>query len=666
MAFLVGETAPAIQRLAVPSVCLLIAFLGYASQYLFATSPDLLPGPLSSAETWVFNNLLACVWYTYYKAVTVDPGRYVFPPEVRKRKTSTDADEQKDDINHNNNSNSNSNNDNDNVIGHVGGRGRTRTRARGDTISGTGTRRRWCRKCSAPKPPRAHHCKVCRRCIPKMDHHCPWTANCVSLQTFPHFLRFLAYANAALGALGYLLARRVLALWELRHLPAYLGPTLGQLVLLTVLGLAGGVTGLALALLLAATLKGWLFNTTMIEGWEIDRHEAVLERRDDDAAGRGYWSSGAGSGRRLPYDENDEDESAVLRALEPVEFPYDIGFFANMAQAMGTANPLAWFLPFAGGPEVDNGRRHTASSAPAMTGPGWVYEENGLNDREGLWPPADPDKVRHARVWRRRQREMEARQGGPTTAAAVSASASAFSTSTSIWRSPEDEREAFRRRQERDLRRWQGTRSRILGELEEVGDYDDVDNIDNIDNIADYDNYGAPHVHHPRTPPSPLGPRGRKRRRAQLPVATGGQGRRSVSGTMTTMAPDRGSGSGSGGFHAGWVNAEGEQLADFGVDEDDADFFLEEDYQDEDLYPVNVMEKQKRPSSYLDKYEDGEEEGYGGHGNYHIKQQQQVDHDVEEEEEEEGGKEEEDDEVPLAELIRRRKVRTIKDDDEDT
>lgn len=33
--------------------------------------------------------------------------------------------------------------------------------------------KKFCRKCKAFKPRRAHHCSICGRCIVKMDHHCP-------------------------------------------------------------------------------------------------------------------------------------------------------------------------------------------------------------------------------------------------------------------------------------------------------------------------------------------------------------------------------------------------------------------------------------------------------------------------------------------------------------
>ena len=50
-----------------------------------------------------------------------------------------------------------------------------------------------CKKCVAPKPPRAHHCSVCDRCILKMDHHCPWINNCVGHQNHRYFFFFCLY-----------------------------------------------------------------------------------------------------------------------------------------------------------------------------------------------------------------------------------------------------------------------------------------------------------------------------------------------------------------------------------------------------------------------------------------------------------------------------------------
>ncbi|KAL7620513.1 Palmitoyltransferase [Parahypoxylon ruwenzoriense] len=488
MAFLVrGSAEPALQRLAIPSVCVLIAFLAYTSQWLFAHAPDLDPGPLTSTESYTFNALLLCLWYTYYKACTVDPGRYVFPPSI-----GTDNSRDKDKY-----EKSRSSDDDEEAD----------TRRAQALVRGA----RWCKKCAAPKPPRAHHCKTCRRCVPKMDHHCPWTSNCVSLQTFPHFLRFLVYTNLSLWTLLYLLLQRFLGLWHSRHLPAYLGPTLAQLALLTVLTFVAGVTSLALGLMLATTLKGWVFNTTMIESWEVERHEAALERRrgrydadDDNNDGSGSWWA---AGERAPGG----DREAPHLSLEPVEFPYDIGFFANMAQAMGTRNPLLWLWPFAGGPVVAVPALDAVDSTSTTTtttttgGTGWAYDENGLNDREGMWPPPDPDKQRHARLWRARKREAEKDRWYEYERRSLD---------------PADEREAFRRRQERDLRRWES--SRILGELEELPpdyNYDD-------DEEYDYDFVDE------------------------------------------QMASVGGRGSYNG---AGWTNADGEQLGDYGVDDDDAE-----------------------------------------------------------------------------------------------
>ena len=364
---------PFIQKLAIPAVCLLISFLAYTSQALFHIAENLDPGPPTRRQSLVFNGLLACLWWTYYRACAVPPGRY---PKVPAKSEGAD-----------------------------GG-----SDGKGEELEGFPPGTRWCTKCSAPKPPRAHHCRHCRRCIPKMDHHCPWTANCVSLTTFPHFLRFLLYANLSLWTLSYFIFQRFAALWASRLWPSYLGPSLPALIHLTILALVSFVTEVALGLMLATTLKGWVFNMTTIEDWEVERHERSLER--------GWF----------------DDERSVP---EKVEFPYDVGFFANMAQAMGTRNFLLWFFPFAGSPAI----------SPDGKGTGWEYEEDGINDELGMWPPPDPHRQWSA--------------VNPDAEGAVPA-----------YSSPDERREAFRSRQQADLRRWERQREGILAELEEVEGYE--------------------------------------------------------------------------------------------------------------------------------------------------------------------------------------------------
>lgn len=372
--------APIIQSIAVPAVCLLIAFLGYFSQYVFHYSTTLDPGPPSSRETITFNILLVILYYTYFKAVTVDPGRYEFLDKVIEV---------------------------DN--------------------------KRWCKKCEAPKPPRAHHCRHCGRCIPKMDHHCPWTRNCVSMTTFPHFLRFLVYTNISLWTLGYLLWQRFYALWESRNLPAYLGPSLPALIALSVIAIVQFFTSVALGILLVTTVKSWIFNQTMIEGWEVDRHEAIAER-----GGRDWWDIVGPDGETIRF--------------ERIEFPYDVGFFSNMAQAMGTTNLLWWGFPFAGSPKV----------AKDGKGSGWIWGENGFNREEGMWPPPDPEKIRRAaRAWPAARRDYEAEL-----------------RELDVDVTPDQRKMAFKERQDADNKR----RRRLIAELEEdendaYADDDDADDI---------------------------------------------------------------------------------------------------------------------------------------------------------------------------------------------
>ncbi|KAI9369393.1 DHHC palmitoyltransferase-domain-containing protein [Aspergillus egyptiacus] len=302
-----------VSRLAIPFVCILIAFLAYTSQYFFLYFEE---APLSKEEVWRINVFALCIWICYYRSCTVDPGH------IPKGWTPVDH-----------------------------------KQLEADQASG---RQRWCRRCEAFKPPRAHHCKTCQRCIPKMDHHCPWTSNCVSHFTFPHFVRFLFYAVVGMTYLETCLFERVSILWGSRHLPSYMGPSAAQIGHLFVLFVTNSLTLFALFVLLARTLWSLVSNTTTIESWEIERHETLVRR----ARHFGGLLPGPGG---------------VSVRITKQEFPYDIGIFSNIKAGMGgSANVLSWFWPLARTPNRTTGLE---------------YEVNGFEDPGVSWPPPDPDRI---------------------------------------------------------------------------------------------------------------------------------------------------------------------------------------------------------------------------------------------------------------------------------
>jgi hypothetical protein len=110
---------PSVDQLAIPGVSILILFLAYSSQYLFYYID---PGPLTKSQALWFNGFVFGIWWCYDRACTVDPGPRGW---VRKIGLSGDEDDGE------------------------------------DAILEKG--KRWCRKCEAVKPPRAHHCKQCGR-----------------------------------------------------------------------------------------------------------------------------------------------------------------------------------------------------------------------------------------------------------------------------------------------------------------------------------------------------------------------------------------------------------------------------------------------------------------------------------------------------------------------
>eukprot|EP00440_Ansanella_granifera_P068104 gb/GFBE01073881.1/.p1 GENE.gb/GFBE01073881.1/~~gb/GFBE01073881.1/.p1 ORF type:complete len:397 (+),score=73.56 gb/GFBE01073881.1/:1-1191(+) len=55
----------------------------------------------------------------------------------------------------------------------------------------------YCRKCSMPRPERAHHCNVSGFCVLRMDHYCPWINNCVGNNNYKFFLQLVVYGSLA-------------------------------------------------------------------------------------------------------------------------------------------------------------------------------------------------------------------------------------------------------------------------------------------------------------------------------------------------------------------------------------------------------------------------------------------------------------------------------------
>jgi palmitoyltransferase len=75
----------------------------------------------------------------------------------------------------------------------------------------------------------------------------------------------------------------------------------------------------ALTILFLRTIWCLAINTTTIEGWEIERHETLLNR----ARHAGGYLDGP---------------DGVKVRITRQEFPYDIGIWRNIKQGMGTGN----------------------------------------------------------------------------------------------------------------------------------------------------------------------------------------------------------------------------------------------------------------------------------------------------------------------------------------
>lgn len=112
-----------LSQLAVPFVYGLIIFLGYPSQWLLM---HLEPEPLTKNQLITINVTLVLIFITYTKSVFVDPGT------ISKDWAEKISGSEKVEL----------------------------SEKEREAVAKS---RKWCRKCDAAKPPRAHHCKECKR-----------------------------------------------------------------------------------------------------------------------------------------------------------------------------------------------------------------------------------------------------------------------------------------------------------------------------------------------------------------------------------------------------------------------------------------------------------------------------------------------------------------------
>lgn len=194
-----------------------------------------------------------------------------------------------------------------------------------------------------------------------------------------------------------LLWHRGTIIWKEKDMPYSLGPSAACMILLFLIFCLNSLTLFMVGITFARSLYALCTNTTTVESWEIERHEQLLRR----ARALGGYLDGP-DGQRI----------RIIRQ----EFPYDIGIFRNIAQGMGTSNPLTWFWPLAVSPRTD----------------GLTFETNGFEEAGSSWPPPDPDRM--PAVSRTHEAmDMFARQHENL--------------------SEQDEMEAFKKRQEADWKR---------------------------------------------------------------------------------------------------------------------------------------------------------------------------------------------------------------------
>ncbi|KAI0917485.1 hypothetical protein AcW1_007326 [Taiwanofungus camphoratus] len=208
---------------------------------------------------------------------------------------------------------------------------------------------KWCRKCNAPKPERAHHCSSCGRCVLKMDHHCVWLGQkCIGHRNYSAFVHFLTCISA--------LALYVASLCVSAVYFAFTNPmSIDEYTPLHELFLA--FYCIAMALVIGSF---WLYHVYLVTTNQttLEHLSPFLLLRHIPPLSPLWQSAGRPrlSNPPLEHELSYSQRRLVRNAHRHIHL-YDIGWRNNWAQVMGWNRPWGWAYRLAcGGGGMGDGR----------------------------------------------------------------------------------------------------------------------------------------------------------------------------------------------------------------------------------------------------------------------------------------------------------------------
>jgi len=205
---------------------------------------------------------------------------------------------------------------------------------------------RWCRRCSAPRPERAHHCSACGRCVLKFDHHCVWLGyKCIGHRTHTAFVHFLLCIT--------LLAIYIVVLASSTVYYAFTNPYgIDETTPLHALFLTffGAVITLVIGSFLIYHIYLIMTNQTTFEHLSpflLLRYLPPLPGTDGD--------SSRPRPHTLSYEFLSHPQRRLLRDAHGEIRLYDVGWRRNVAQVFGWDRPRGWLarILYGGGGKGD-------------------------------------------------------------------------------------------------------------------------------------------------------------------------------------------------------------------------------------------------------------------------------------------------------------------------